>query len=207
MTLKAGTRRILIYGDSNTWGSGAFGGRYDTKEQWSYHLQQLLGEGYEVVQEGVCGRIAGAHIQDDASAYKNGRTYFEVAEHAACPFDILIIALGTNDVKDKYGLSSTQIMEDLMWYKHETEAYADRDDDMPALGAVLYVGIANFKQTDHFQADSAKAAEVNAGLQAKGLPVVIPDMLDHSDDGLHYSKEDHKKVAKLVYEKMKELGL
>jgi lysophospholipase L1-like esterase len=44
-------KRILIYGDSNTWGAGPEN-RYPDERQWSMILQTKLGGGYRVIQEG-----------------------------------------------------------------------------------------------------------------------------------------------------------
>ena len=57
--------RILIYGDSNVWGDKGFGengallGRYAAKQQWPNILQRLLGDEYNIIQAGLCGRTAG----------------------------------------------------------------------------------------------------------------------------------------------------
>ena len=49
--------RIVCYGDSNTWGyCAATGCRYDDDQRWVPMLQQLLGERYSVVEEGLSGR-------------------------------------------------------------------------------------------------------------------------------------------------------
>ena len=53
-------KKILIYGDSNTWGDNFFlGKRIDDDKQWANILQKKLGSEYKVIQEGLPGRIAG----------------------------------------------------------------------------------------------------------------------------------------------------
>lgn len=49
-------KRILCFGDSNTWGYDPRGGRYDEETRWPMRLQRLLGEGFTVVEEGFNGR-------------------------------------------------------------------------------------------------------------------------------------------------------
>jgi lysophospholipase L1-like esterase len=196
--------RILVYGDSNTWGSGAFGGRYEMKRQWPNILQRLLGDNYEVIQEGVCGRIAGNHNTEEP--YKNGRIGFEIAMHAHMPVDCVVVALGTNDIKDKYDLSAEQIFSDLMWYKEFSEDLAKHDEDARPLKSILYVGIANYRViNNYFNADDKKAEAVNTFMQNSGIAFVKPDNLEHSEDGLHYTEKDHEKVAELVFKKLKEV--
>lgn len=50
--------RILCYGDSNTWGyvSGSGHQRYGNKERWTRLLSDLLGDQFEVIEEGLNSR-------------------------------------------------------------------------------------------------------------------------------------------------------
>ena len=49
-------KRILCYGDSNTYGYIPTGGRYDEHTRWPMRMQTLLGPGYAVIEEGFNGR-------------------------------------------------------------------------------------------------------------------------------------------------------
>ena len=49
-------RRILCFGDSNTWGYKPTGGRYDEDTRWPMRMQRVLGDDYIVVEEGLNGR-------------------------------------------------------------------------------------------------------------------------------------------------------
>ena len=75
--------RILIYGDSNVWGDKGFGengaplGRYATKQQWPNILQQLLGDEYDIIQAGLCGRTAGEYAEQ--TPYLGGKIGYEIA--------------------------------------------------------------------------------------------------------------------------------
>lgn len=55
--IKTSAKTILCYGDSNTWGNvpSSFL-RYPRDVRWPAVLQNLLGEDYEVISEGLCGR-------------------------------------------------------------------------------------------------------------------------------------------------------
>ena len=68
-------KKILIYGDSNTWGDNFFlGKRIDDDKQWANILQKKLESEYKVIQEGLPGRIAGNF--DIEEPYKNGKDSF-----------------------------------------------------------------------------------------------------------------------------------
>ena len=46
-------KRIMCFGDSNTWGANpSDGSRYPEDVRWTGVLQQTLGEGYQVIEEG-----------------------------------------------------------------------------------------------------------------------------------------------------------
>ena len=50
-------KRILAFGDSNTWGYiPGTAERYDEDTRWTKLLEKKLGDGYEVVEEGLTGR-------------------------------------------------------------------------------------------------------------------------------------------------------
>jgi lysophospholipase L1-like esterase len=194
--------RVLVYGDSNTWGSDAQGLRYASRAQWPNILQRLLESDYEVVQEGLPARIAGDH--DNVNVHRNGRSGFEIALRSASPFDYLIVALGTNDLKKKYGLTPQQIVDDLVWYKDRAQRYSKTEEDMEQrFQKVIYLNIANYRDNDDFDVETA--SKVREAMNA-GDEIVVELMdLEHSADGLHYSENDHEKVAKRVFEKIKEL--
>ena len=52
-------KRILCFGDSNTWGRipGKKFRRFPVDQRWTGILQKLLGEDYEVIEEGLTARV------------------------------------------------------------------------------------------------------------------------------------------------------
>lgn len=59
-------KRILCFGDSNTWGyiPGTNYDRYSVDVRWTGILQEKLGRDYEVIEDGVNSRTIVAVIQD-----------------------------------------------------------------------------------------------------------------------------------------------
>ena len=104
-------KTIVCYGDSNTWGNVPNSDlRYPHGVRWPSALQNILGSEYEVISEGLCGRTLKSNI---ASPEKNGINYILPCILSHEPTEWLIIMLGTNDVKDKYKLSTDQIAQNL----------------------------------------------------------------------------------------------
>lgn len=60
-------KKILCYGDSNTWGQAAFGGRIEGEEQWPNILQALLPSSCKVIQEGWAAGLLATLKQNDAT--------------------------------------------------------------------------------------------------------------------------------------------
>lgn len=190
--------RILIYGDSNTWGHRGIPGRYRTTQQWPHILAALLGDEYEIIQEGLGGRTAGD--LESSEVHRNGRTGFEIAMRTANPIDYTIIALGTNDTKRHYGQTAAQVIANLDWYDQRIRDFVEESPHASGYEGTFYLGLADIK-LESFDEDIARA--INQGL-SETKPFFIPITgIEHGADGLHYSETDHQKVARTVYEALK----
>ena len=92
-------RTVLCYGDSLTWGYDAEGpDRHAPADRWPNVLQAALGTGVQVVAEGLNGRTTAF---DDAldGTDRNGARTLPTILSTHSPLDLVIIFLGTNDMK------------------------------------------------------------------------------------------------------------
>lgn len=113
-------KKILIYGDSNTWGDNFLTGeRIPEEKQWVNILRIKYKNKYQFFQEGLPGRIAGN--EETIKTYKNGKDTFISTFRTNAPVDKVIIAFGTNDLQVKYQKTTDKIIEDLLWYKKQIE--------------------------------------------------------------------------------------
>ena len=88
-------KRILCYGDSDTWGQIAgTGERRD--ERWPVVCQKHLGDAYEVVEDGVSGRTT--VFDHPGSPWLNGLKGLGYALMSQRPLDAAVLFLGSNDV-------------------------------------------------------------------------------------------------------------
>ena len=100
---------ILCYGDSNTWGySAETAGRLPPETRWPNVLARELGDGYTIIAEGLNGRTT---VWPDPveGEYKSGKSYLVPCLESHHPIDLVIMMLGTNDLKHRYGLSAWDI--------------------------------------------------------------------------------------------------
>ncbi len=102
-------KRIVCYGDSNTWGYDAVtDGRYQDC-RWTRILARLLGEEYEIIEEGLCGRTT--VFEDPLNEGMNGLTYLSPCLMSHSLFDTLVVMLGTNDCKERYSATPKNIAD------------------------------------------------------------------------------------------------
>jgi lysophospholipase L1-like esterase len=102
-------KTVLCFGDSNTWGYNAeTEGRYPPDVRWVSVLARELGDGYTVIPEGLNGRTT---VWNDPveGEYKNGKSYLVPCLESHYPIDLVVILLGTNDLKHRFGLSAYDI--------------------------------------------------------------------------------------------------
>jgi lysophospholipase L1-like esterase len=103
------TRRILCYGDSNTWGKDPETGlRYPKHIRWTGVLAEHLGKEYEIIEEGLISRTT---VIDDPieGAHKNGHHYLLPCLESHAPLDLVLLMLGTSDLKKRFSLSAADI--------------------------------------------------------------------------------------------------
>ena len=103
--------RILCFGDSNTWGfipDKPFT-RYPSDVRWTGVLQRLLGDGCEIIEEGQNGRTT---VWDDPFGdHKNGKKYLPPCLESHAELDLVVLMLGTNDLKAHFGLGAAEVAQ------------------------------------------------------------------------------------------------
>jgi lysophospholipase L1-like esterase len=102
------TRTIVCYGDSNTHGTDAIDGtRLPRDVRWPGVMRRLLGEDDEVIEEALGGRTT--VFDAPFSPGRNGRDYLLPCLWSHEPVDLVIIMLGTNDLKVIHGVTANEI--------------------------------------------------------------------------------------------------
>jgi lysophospholipase L1-like esterase len=104
-------RSVLCFGDSNTHGQVPGGtplDRYGPHERWPGVMARALGSEWHVIEEGLSGRTT---VRDDPieGAHKNGRTYLRPCLQSHMQLDLIIIMLGTNDLKARFNQPASEV--------------------------------------------------------------------------------------------------
>ncbi len=107
-------QRILVFGDSNSWGfvpctATELTTRYDASTRWPTVMAARLGSGVELVEEALSGRttdlddfeidLPSKHLK---GAIFNGAKLLPAILASHLPLDLVIIMLGTNDLKARF---------------------------------------------------------------------------------------------------------
>jgi lysophospholipase L1-like esterase len=102
------TRTIVCFGDSNTHGANPSApGRHPRAVRWPRVMEAALGEGYEIIEEGLNGRCTVWDTPIEKG--RNGLDYLFPCLKSHAPVDLVTIMLGTNDLKRNYGNTAAEI--------------------------------------------------------------------------------------------------
>ena len=105
-------KKILCYGDSNTFGYNTEdNSRFDENTRWTAVLQKSLGTEYEVINEGICDRTG--FVYNPKGFEFSAQNHFPEMLSKIEDVDILILALGTNDLQFQYNISIDTIEKGL----------------------------------------------------------------------------------------------
>lgn len=207
-----GEKTILCYGDSNTWGwNPATQTRYARHERWPGVLRQELGKGYLILEEGLNGRTT---VWDDPiEGYKNGKEYLIPCLETHKPIDLVIIMLGTNDLKTRFSAPACDIaagagvLADIV-AKSETGP----GDSAPQVLLIAPPSIAELSEfAEMFEGGTAKSRMLSRNFQlvAEECGCALLDaseVIVSSDvDGIHFDLSEHRKLGKAVSARVRQM--
>lgn len=200
------TRTVLLFGDSNTHGTMpmpdlGFGGRFGREERWAGRLAKLLPD-WEVIAEGHPGRTT-VHDDPVEGNHRNGLTVLPALLESHKPIDVVVIMLGTNDLKERFSVNAGDIAHSL-----ERLARLIRAGDCGPGGAgpgvllvapppILEVGCLAGMFAGGAAKSRALAAEIEAAAKRVGVPFLdVEQVVQVSPiDGIHYDAEANPALA------------
>ena len=209
--------RILCYGDSNTWGyiSGSDHQRYGEKERWPRVLADLLGDNFEVIEEGLNSRTLISNDPRVGKEGKNGYEYLIPCLDTHDPIDLVILMLGTNELKKSYNRSAKEIGDLLEEYFVKT--ILNRKSQIANKYPKLLI-VTPPMVSEHTDYCNANEKYLGAEEKSKELNVIYKEIaernncyflgndgLDTGIDGVHLTSESHKKLAQLLEKNIKNI--
>ena len=198
-------KTILCYGDSNTFGYIPKSGlRYDSNTRWTGLLQQFLGTDFKVIEEGCCDRTG---FKDNPKGELfSAQKHFPTVLSKYNKIDIIILALGTNDLQFQYNITDLEIENGLNKLIVYAKSKSNNVILIPPIRLKENLLNGFFKiQFDEKSIEKSKYVGDIYKKSAKEYNCIIFDINEFTapsnDDGLHYDTESHKIIA----EKLKEL--
>jgi len=206
-------KRILCYGDSNTWGSNPLnGGRLDDQTRWTRILAHTLGSDYEVIEEGLGGRTT---VWEDPleGNNRNGLIYLVPCLESQRPLDLVLIMLGTNDLKKRFSLSAYDIAQGAgVLVTAVQKSMAGQDGNAPPvlLMAPPPVGrLTDYAEMFEGALEKSKKLGDRYRQVSQQLGCAFLDtatvIASSQVDGIHFDPGEHAKLGHTVAEIVKEL--
>lgn len=210
-------RSILCFGDSNTHGTRAMqtlagNGRFEKHERWPSVMAAELGADWDVIAEGHPGRNA---VFDDPieGDHKNGLRILPALLESHKPLDLVIVMLGTNDLKARFDVPASDIalgLERLARTIRLSELGPDASAPKVLLVAPVPIEEVGFLG-DMFAGGAAKSRALPALLQASAerqgaafldlAPIAQVDMVD----GVHLTADGLAAVGQAMANAVKAL--
>ncbi len=212
-------KRIVCFGDSLTFGyDPKTAMRFQENDRYPCILNKLLGSEYQVIEEGQCGRTIA--VDDFSEGEKNGIKYIIPCIESHKPLDLLIIMLGSNDIKDKFNYSTSDIASELELMLEKIQAYNmfHLDNKMKVLviaPPIVSEGVKKswFSDSYTFESCNKKTKELynyykmacnkyNCYAMDSNLYIETSKY-----DGIHIDEENQNKLGVAIYNKILELGI
>ena len=192
-------KKILCYGDSNTFGYNPFdSSRFDEKTRWTALLQENLGSDFEITEEGACDRTGIA--DNDKGFLYSAQRHFPKMITKTKNVDLLILAIGTNDLQFKYDLTIHQFENGLEKLIVTAKNNVRRIILIPPV--ILHENVLEGFFKFQFDETSVSKSKKIGKIYRKLSNIYGLDYFDLNDfvkpsnaDGLHYDSEGHKIIS------------
>ncbi len=193
---------ILCFGDSNTWGYKPLSGeRLRRAERWPGILQQALGADCNVIEEGLNGRTTA--FDEPFRDGRNARKTLLAVLDSHAPLDLLIIMLGTNDLKHHLNVSAHESARGLNSLLHiASNNGSNFNQNSPKVLVVAPPKFGNLSElmAHHFEGSVARSAELAMVYKDACAPwgcsfVDSNQVASVGEDGIHLNQQGHHQLA------------
>ncbi len=205
-------KTVLCYGDSNTWGyDPSTRSRFPPHVRWTGVLAERLGDGFRVIEEGLNGRTT--RWDDPIEPDRNGLAHLRPCVESHQPLDLIIMMLGTNDLKQRFDLCASDIAQSAAGVADMARRCAIVPDRAaPQVVLVAPPAVTTLTDLDqmfagaveksrHFSRYYRQAAE-RARLPFFDAGSVI---VSSEIDGIHFETNEHRKLGEALADDVRRL--
>lgn len=175
--------------------------------RWADQMASGLGEKYEVIVQGLPGRTT-VHDDPVEGEYRNGQRMLRGVLESHRPIDLLIICLGTNDCKHRFGLLAQDIALGVDRLTREAAALGIVNKTLIVcpppvreMGKFADVMAGAERRTADLAHHMAAVATANGAAFFDAGQVIAVD----PSDGIHWSVESHAKLGAAMAEQVRAL--
>lgn len=215
-------KTVLCYGDSNTfgWNPVSFDPldtplvfsqhRLERNKRWTGIMASELGDGYHIIEEGLPGRTT---VWSDPveGEDKNGEKYLLPCLLSHAPIDLVVLMLGTNDLKKRFSVTAFDIAMSIGALigiiKGSSTNMEGKSPEIlvvspPPLGKLsefaefLEGGTEKSKKLANYYQRISKQLEcefLDAGKVIESSPI----------DGVHFEEKEHAKLGRALADRIK----
>lgn len=202
-------KKILCFGDSNTYGYiPNNGARYDKNTRWTGVLSLLSHGKFKIIEGGCNNRTAFA--TNPAGKIFTG--YEILPELLTDDFDAVVLAIGINDTQFLYNLSPIEIASGVEKLINIVKVKSPQAKIILVAPSILTDDVLNGNFACLFDRTSIEKSRQLPLLYQKIAEKQNIEFLDlnsvaktSSLDGLHYEPEQHKKIAQVIFTMLSEL--
>lgn len=208
--------RILCFWDSLTWGyiPGSAHQRFSEDIRFPKVLQKLLGKDFEIIEEGLNSRTL---VNEDTRPWKEGRNgsqYIIPCLDTHDPLDLVILMLGTNELKYKFQNSTEKIGE--LLETHFIKIIHNRKSQFQnKYPQVLIISLPLINEKTNYAKEryiwwhekSKKLKKIYHNIaKTNNCYFIDASELTVGEDWVHLTEESHKKLANKLNNKIKSIN-
>jgi len=204
-------KRILCYGDSNTWGYRPDGqGRFDVPKTWPGVMAAAL-KGQAVVDiDGLCGRTT--TIPDPVEGeHLNGAMYLLPCLLAHSPLDLVIIKLGCNDQKRRFNMHAIDIARSVARLVRIVQTSGANLGSSPEILVIQPAPVKECSFKEAFAGATERARGMDQAFKNE-VEVLGVHLLNEGEfvessevDGIHLELDAHALLGEVVTERVKQI--
>ena len=209
-------KRVLCFGDSYTWGYRPLTNhlRFNSNVRWTGVLQEKLGDDFEIIEEGLNSRSLDSNDPRPGKEGRDGSKYLIPCLDSHDPVDLVILMLGSNELKENYGKTAEQIADilersfvDVILIRKSQ--FNSNNPKLLLIAPPIIDDTTEYARSHKYKTEKAK--KLNEILRKKYIRseklifVDSNDYVEPGDDGVHIDETSHRKLAEGLILKIKEI--
>ena len=190
--------------------------RYEDDVRWTGVLQECLKGEFRVIEEGLCGRTV--MFDDPVAPDRIGRRFLNCCLQSHQPLDLVVLMLGTNDIRHIFTPSVMEIglgMQTLVKMARNPEIFGE--NYVPKVLVITPAPVRKEIHTSDFYGMYDEESVRKSELLDQEYHRALKDMKEvyflnageisevSKRDCIHFTEEGHAALGKAVAEKVREL--